>query len=356
MASVKQHERLKAIYPAFNLMDYDHSLIMNLNFYNTEVDDNKKKKEWALQYWKEEGKDTKRISKLSDGYFVTAGAVAHMLKHREVELDQHEVNYLTKKYHELTTHPKIVEDSSEQVQMTVSKDDQMGNELTLHLGEFEAGVDMFFGAKPFDAKNYLIRNNVKPAIAKKIAEYFKPLLRELRLASSGKDEQVTEGYAYLGPRKLAKFIDYVQSMISSCEVASAIIKAAKKPKAKREKIPSEVVKSVKYLGEDQTSKLKSEHPSKIVNAKEVWIYNAKNRRLFRYVALEGMQLSVSGTSIINVDQEKSGGKIIRKPETQLKEVVESTSRPLNKLFNAIKGTLSRATGRLNEDTLIVKCF
>ena len=63
-----------------------------------------------------------------------------------------------------------------------------------------------------------------------------------------------------------------------------------------------------------------------------------------------------GATIINIDQEKSGGKIIRKPETMLKGLQDMTSRPINKLYNDIRGTESRATGRLNEDTLIVKCF
>lgn len=352
-----EHSRNKVKFPEFNLIDYDRSLRDNLFFYNSEIDDNKQKKEWVLSYWKDEKKPVDAIKNLSDGFFVTAGAVAHMIKYRKIDLDDEHSKYLDKKYKELMALVRTtIPESETKIVVEVSKEAKAEAELRSHIGEFEYGIDMFFQGKEFDAQKYLIRNNVKSNMMKDIANALKPTLKEVKQAILGKDEQLVESYSHLTKRKLNKFSDYIQSLISSCEVASAISKASRKPRKRKVKAPTELVKAVKYLAYDESSKLKSEHPSKIVNSSEVWVYNAKNRRLFKYVPLPGLQLSVKGSTIININQEKSGGKIVRKPESQLTGIQNMTSRPLSKLFSDIRGTVSRATGRLSEDILIVKYF
>lgn len=348
--------KAKDKFPDFRPMDYDLSLRENLFFYNAEVDDNKRKKEWALEYWKDEKKDIKTISRMHEGYFITSGALAHMIKHRGIELGIKQEDFLSKKYLELNSLGGIEEVELPVVDLAAIKEAKLESVLKTHIAEFEYGLDLFFQGEKFDAKTYLIKNSVKAVMARTIAEHFKPFLKELKLASSGKDEQLVEAYSHLTNRQLTKFIEYVQGLMNSCEVASAIVAASRKPRAKREKAPTEIVKAVKWLEADKTTQLKSEHPSKIVNSNEAWVYNSANRRIFRYVALPGMKLSIKGMTIINMDAEKSGGKIVRKPESLLKGIYDLTSRPLNKLYDGIRGTESRGVGRLNSDTLIIKCF
>jgi len=351
-AAVKGREILKQKekFPQFNIMDYDKSLRDNLCYYNLEID-NKNKKDWAIKYWQSNKKDTKSISKLADGYFSTCGAVAHMIKFRDISLETQHEAYLSKKYKELVE--RSVE--CEEPEKKVSTIDKFELELTNHISEFECGVDLFFKGESFDFKTYLVRNGVKAPMTKKIADHFKPMLKELKEAASNKNEQLVEAYSMLSTRNMTKFISYIQSLITSCEVASAIVstKSARKTRAKP---PTEVVKHVKWLLEDKTSKTKSEHPTKILTSSEVWIYNAKNRRLFKYVSLEGTHLSIKGTTIINIDLSKSGGKIIRKPETQLKDVQTLAKRDMSKFYSGVRGTESKGVGRLNSDSLIIKCF
>jgi len=355
----KGRERLntKEKFPEFNLIDYNISLLRNLNFYSIEIEDNKRKKEWAIAYWKSENKNVTGFARISDGYFSTVGAVSHMIKYRELPLEIKEVSFLDKKY---TEFKRIVEAlKTEEIDSVVhekSKEEKINDEFNTHIAEFEAGLDMFFSGKQFDSKSYLIKNNVKPGMTKAIAEFFKPELKLIKSIPTSKDEQLIEGYSFLSRRQLDKYATYIQNLISSCEVASAINKASRKPRATKVKSPIELVKNAKYMVSEEHTKLKSEHPSKIVNATEVWLYNAKTRRLFKYVALPGLTLSVKGTTIINMDAEKSGGKIIRKPDSQLDGIQSMTSRPITKIYNEIKGTESSAVGRLNEDTIIVKCF
>ena len=76
--------------------------------------------------------------------------------------------------------------------------------------------------------------------------------------------------------------------------------------------------------------------------------------LFRSII--GNKLSILGTTIINLDLVKSGGKIIRKPESQLIGVSDMNRKLLNKTYDDIRCTESKSTGRLSEDTIIVSSF
>ena len=225
--------------------------------------------------------------------------------------------------------------------------------MSTHIGEFEAGVDLIYAGKPFDSKSYLLTNNVKSTVAKQIGQHFKSVLRELKDIDS--DEVLQEAYDAYSKRELRIMREAIANMISTCDIVSAISKA-KKPSIRKDKPPSVLAKDVKYLREYLPLKLRSITPDKIVNSTEVWIFNIKVRRLFKYEALDGMKLSVKGTTILNFDPSKSGGKIIRKPEQSLKDIDNMTTRPLNKLFSGIRAVASKALGRINEDSIILKAF
>ena len=346
----------KMVFPEFNPLDHNHSLLLNLNFYNLEVE-TKQKKEWTLDYWKSEKKSIVGLWRLPDGYFTTVGAVAHMLHARNIALEVSHLNFIERKYKEFMAQAKLLLDDPDDSKVPEkTKEEKFADELRVHIAEFDHGMDMFFQGKTFDAKAYILKHNIRTVMTKAISDYLKPKLKEVKNIAASKDEQLIEAWSFLSKRQLDKYIQYVSILVSSCDVATAISKASRKPRAKKVKDPATLVKSVKYLVSDELTKLKSEYPVKIIGATEVWLYHAKHRRLFRYVALPGITLSVKGTTITGMDDSKSGGKIIRKPETQLLGIGEMTTRPLNKIFNEIKGTTSKAVGRLNSDTIIVKCF
>lgn len=362
---IESFRKPKIEYPAFNCMDYNVSLLKNLQFYNLEIQDDKLKKSWAIKYWDKQGKQCKEISRIGDSYFTTVGAVAHMASERDIALDDQHLMYLNLKYDELLLMIAAVPKSEQSSPQGYSKtkeelDDDI---ISSHIAEFEYILDSFVtnllagsDVKISDVKSYLIRNNVKPGIAKKIAEWFKLKLVDIKAAYDGKDEQLVESYEFLSRRQQKKYIEFIQSMIASCEVASAIQRESKKPRQKKEIPASELVKNVKYLAEDTYAKLKSEHPTKIIGSTEIWLYCPKIRRIFRCVALQGMKFTISGTTIQHLDQEQSGGKIVRKPDAQLAGIQSMNKSSINKIYDDIRGTKSRATGRMNDDTIIVRCF
>ena len=342
--------KVKDLFPDFNIMDYDSSLSKNLSFYNSEVD-GAAKKAFALAYWKKRNVDTKSISRLNDSWFSTVGAIAHMIDDRDIAIDEKDLLFINKKYQELLA---LKKDENTDDKPTLPKADIENRELSMHIAEFEYAIDILLEGGVADGKAYLLRNEVKPTIAKQIALHFKPLLKELKEIDN--DEQLQEAYSNFSKRELKTFKEGVHALVASCGVVSAIARAARAPRTRKEKSPLLVVKDVKYLKEYTELKLCSVPPEKMVGASEIWLFNVKVRRLFRYVPLDGMRLSIKGTTILNFDPEKSGGKIIRKPESQLKDIGMMTTRPINKLYNEIRAVASKATGRINDECIIVRCL
>jgi hypothetical protein len=92
-----------------------------------------------------------------------------------------------------------------------------------------------------------------------------------------------------------------------------------------------------------------------VGAQELWVYNAKTRKLYKYVAdtLTG-PLGVKGTSITGYDEAKSVGKTLRKPDEKLKEFAKATKVQLRKFLEDIKATETQGNGRMNSDIVLLK--
>lgn len=343
--------------PHFNPINYTLSMIQSLNYYSAEVDDDSKKRKFAYQYWKGLGLEVEKLNPLSDGWFHTVGAVAHMALNG-VPLSDHDTIRLNNAYHALVE--KTKEESFTSPKTTVPKptiQDRTNEIASKHIGEFEAAIDGFIlNNEEFDVKAYIQKNEVKGGVTKKIGDWFKPKAKEIEIAYSGNDAELADAYSYLGKRKLKKLVEFMSNIVTSCDNMATIAKTMRKPRARKQQPPGKIVSKLKYMREFPDLGLKSIDPTKIVGATQVWVYNTKLRKLFKYDALDGMEFSVRGTTLLNFDPAKSGGKIMRKPEVQLKGVADMTKRPLTGLFNEVKATMSKATGRINEDYIIIGAF
>ena len=107
------------------------------------------------------------------------------------------------------------------------------------------------------------------------------------------------------------------------------------------------VKNVTYKHEDEILGLKSLHPSKIIGAKSVFIYNTKNKGAMIFVASKGETLTISGSSIRGFDVEKSYRKTI-------KNVLEFfKSKTLFEDIEVQQTAKYKITSHINDDMLIV---
>ena len=99
--------------------------------------------------------------------------------------------------------------------------------------------------------------------------------------------------------------------------------------------------------------LTSIDPIKIIGSKEVWVYNTKYRRLFRYVAADSSGISVKGTTLLNYSTAESLAKTLRKPQEILGNLTKSW---LTSSLKKLKTKEIAVNGRVNKDCIILKAF
>ena len=88
----------------------------------------------------------------------------------------------------------------------------------------------------------------------------------------------------------------------------------------RTKSPSQIAKEAerfRCMPAYEELNLTSLHPVKAVNAKEVWLYNTRYKKLHIIKAQSGMKLDVKGMALLNHDEKKSYAISLRYPERVL---------------------------------------
>jgi hypothetical protein len=369
--------------PELAPMDYSGSLVKLLNFHNAEVDD-KLKQGWAIAYWKSKKKVVTGLASLKEGRFRQVGVLIRQLD-RGAVLEQKHLDFIDDKYDELI---KEVQ-AEKEVVVTETKSnrpnvqDAINAQVATHAGEIAAAIDEFcLNATDFDVKDYLKKNQISSVVAKRIGNVFLKDVEEFKMVALARERaaelkkmkikedamtpeqlfavdmnsQMIEAYSHLSAVKLRHVTQFVNDIVDGCNVAAAVAKATKKPRVKKEKPAAVLVAKLKWLPDFEPLQLKSIRPEKIVTSDTVYLYDTVKRRIIRYIAQDGMLLSARGGSIMNFDPVKSGSKILRKPEIQLKGVSEMTKRPINEWFNTIKATSGTLKGRLSASMIILNTF
>ena len=224
-----------------------------------------------------------------------------------------------------------------------------------HAAEFHGAVDEFASTKvtPFTAKGYLVSNQVSGPVAKKIGEFFKPMLAELQEAYQGDDDELKEGYSNFSKVELRRMIAFVKSIVDDCTQQTVSAKAQRKPRARKAKPASVLVKKMKYMRDYPELKLKSIDPAKIIGATELWVYMPEKRKLIVYRGADNGYLGVSGMSITNYDTKTSEVKTLRKPEEFFKDLTSTGKRAMANAWKAVRAKVSNPRGRINEEMVLL---
>jgi len=181
------------------------------------------------------------------------------------------------------------------------------------------------------------------------------MLDEMREVQEGKDADLKEGYAHLGKIQVRNFIKFLEQGVADCDNYVQLKKATRKPRAIKKKTPAQLVKTFKFCKEFAELKLKSELPTKLVEASEAWLYNTKTRKLIHVVADEYSKVfTVKGSSIVGLDTAKTTMKTLRKPAEQLKLITGVGKPAARKNYADIKATEVKFNGRGNEHIVILK--
>lgn len=216
---------------------------------------------------------------------------------------------------------------------------EMDNQLTLN------------GEGNFDVALYIDNCKVTAAVARKLGEYFTPILQDFEEVVIGKDEQLNEGYScYPKPRIKRMMKNLLVPLLDKLETLVRVKRAERKQRTRKEKPAGALVKSVQYLKEFPELKLQSIEPKKVIGASQVWLYNTKYKKLTVLISADGKGLTIKGTTIYGFNPEESKTKIVRKPNLVLAEI---TKRKLNFHMKQMKTSEQEANGRINSDTIIL---
>lgn len=235
----------------------------------------------------------------------------------------------------------------------------MARQLSEVFAEIDGFVDNAFNDEVMTAKNMMNeifnkRDRIKAPHIRLINKYIQEnYLDEWVAAIEGKDEDLNEGYSFIGKRPFKKIIKEFETLIDDLSKHATQNKtkriARKRPVDKRK-----MVSSMKYMESLSLDgiELTSEDPVKIIGSNLVWVYNSKNRRLGYYESEVKNSLYVKGTTIHGF---KNGfEKILRKPEEQLKEFNSLRKNQAVNWFNDINAKEKEMSGRINNNVIILK--
>ena len=238
----------------------------------------------------------------------------------------------------------------------ISIQDRINNKASDLIGELEEETDVFFqeGVIQFDIKKWSVEKGIKPQIAKRIVEHFRPQYEEIVEAQEGKDADLVE--AYKGWRKpVLKIMGlFLKKIIDHMVEVDAAGQAIRKPRAKKIKPASALVAKLQFLPEFKELNITSVDPKGIINATQLWVYNPKTRNLSVYHAVGRSGLSVRGTTITGYDTDASITKKVRKPEQVIPQVLNAGKVDLRSIMKNLTTNDSQANGRINKDTVLLR--
>lgn len=223
------------------------------------------------------------------------------------------------------------------------------------LADLETIVDNWQADEQYSLYNELKAKEIPGIVAKSIADYYMPLLNELKEALVRKpDPQLKEAYAHFKPADLKRYAAFVERLATDAQTYVTGKKAQRKPRKKKEKAAGALVAKVKYQKESKELKITSVHPEKIIGAAAVLLFNTKYNTLSYLVSSSKTGFTITGTTIQNLDNEKSFKKTLRKASENIQAFVTAPKAKTIKMIETLKTTRSETTGRLSDDVLILK--
>jgi hypothetical protein len=245
--------------------------------------------------------------------------------------------------------------SKEEVKQVISIQERVINRANDLIADLEVQLDNYYrDGSTFKPSDWLSQQDVKPAIAQRIADYYKPLYSEVYDALNGKNDQLKEGYSRWSKPKLKAYVEFIKSIISAAETRATIAKATRKPRKKKEKSPVQLVAKLKYKQKDETYNVVSIDPKQIIGANQLWVFNTKYRTLAVYNAMGPAGLNVKGSTLTGWDEKTSTVKTLRKPTEQLNKLKDGGKVVLRKFMDEIKCKPKTATGRINNEVVLVR--
>ncbi len=239
----------------------------------------------------------------------------------------------------------------------VSIQDHIKRKASDCIGELEGQIDELITSEfKANVSPYATMTGmeVKGAHTKFIIEHFKTRRTEYDDVLTTTDADVKEAYSNFTKTQLKKLIAYCdQVIVDGMKLAGEAVKT-RKPRKRKAKSADQLVAKMNYAKDFAELKLVSIDPKTIIGASSLWVYNTKTRKLGVYHALDAVGLGIKGSTIQNFAESKSISKRLRKPAVTLPEVLKGGKVALRNILNDIRAAETQLTGRINNDTILLR--
>lgn len=223
----------------------------------------------------------------------------------------------------------------------------------------EKQIDRFIveRQKPkFNFYKFLSSENIDKKTILEFSEnkFIESTYEEVHKAYKREDEYLVEAYGNYRKTQLREFLEFLAGIINDLK-QYIIEKSVRKPRKKKQIDPEKVVAKVSYCSSINIfgTEYASINPKDILGKKILYMIDTKNNKLI-VIHSEGIQ--IKGTTIINVDKEKSWSKRIRNHKQIIDHINNNSQLVLKNLFNQLKTTPIEVTGRINSNCLLIKAI
>jgi len=342
--------------------EFDHFLRKSLFYYN-DFFSTKDLKKYVVNWMKERytKEQVSRFIRTKDSALPITVCSLIKATTQGMPLRERELNYVKDRIFEVlgsaVEEEPAVEPTTVAPNAVKTIQDRLNEKTSEHISHFEGLYDEVVGGATIDPKvyDYFVTNNVPQGQLGKFENYVDTQRMYLTAAMDRMDEQFVEAYRHYKATDYKRHLAFFESMQTAIDQYRQVKKATKKARVKRAPNKEKVVGKLKYMKEEKTLKLVSINPVDIIGAQELWCYNTKTRKLYKYIAdsVTG-PLGIKGTSLTGFNTTTSVGKTLRKPEEKLKEFFKASKVQLRKFLEEIKATETVGNGRINADMILLR--
>jgi hypothetical protein len=245
----------------------------------------------------------------------------------------------------LSREVRVVSDDTKPV---VNIQARIAQKTNTHIESIENEIDNVMNGGTFSAYEFFKSNEVSAQAVNTIRAFYLPAYEQLKTP----DAQTKEAYG----KTLKKWLEFYAAFISDCDRFANNKKAVRvsRPRKTKTKPVVDVIKQLKFQKEDKELKIVSIHPTEVVGCQQLWTYNTKYKQLSVFNASGPAGITVKGTTLLGFDIETSSQKNLRKPEETIKQLLGSGKVALRKFIDTIKAVEKKPTGRINENTILLK--
>lgn len=252
----------------------------------------------------------------------------HILKHKVVEATSRITPIMRQQYHVFET---VMED-------LYRVEDQWS-------GGVDVKFDLYKALKIYDIKRF-----------DEIESWVYEHLNDYKAVISKEDDQIVEAYEHISIKDLKARITLLEGFLTDIGQMKQSNNANRKItiKTSKRKGADKQVEKLKYQKENVEFKLTSINPMRVPGKMNAYFFNTKTRQLYVYTSSSPDGLIVSGSTIKGFDQKKSFVLKLRKPEDIIPNVMSKTPLQILTMIDGIKAQKKTPSGRVNDQTIILR--